>query len=65
MPRSPRLKYPAWGSCYAEAVEVYEGEGVSPECAVQMLNNRVEELASIVRGWIEEEIWGREWGIRE
>ncbi|KAE8854120.1 hypothetical protein HRS9122_01112 [Pyrenophora teres f. teres] len=63
MPRSPRLKYPAWGSCYAEAVGVYEGEGVSPEVAVGMLDERIELLAGVVRGWIEEEIWGREWWV--
>ncbi|EDU48060.1 hypothetical protein PtrSN002B_005935 [Pyrenophora tritici-repentis] len=61
MPRSPRLKYSAWGSCYAEAVEVYEGEGVSPEFAVGMLYERLKALTGVVRGWIEEDIWGREW----
>ncbi|RMZ71861.1 glyoxalase bleomycin resistance dioxygenase [Pyrenophora seminiperda CCB06] len=63
MPSSPGLKYPAWGSCYAEAVEVYEGEGVSPDSAVGVLMEKVEGLTGIVRGWIEKEIWGEErWG---
>ena len=30
IPRTPLRKYPAWGSCYAEAVGVFEGEGVEP-----------------------------------
>lgn len=61
MPRSPNVKYPAWGSCYAEAVGVYEGEGVSPESVVGMLDARVEGLVEAVRGWIEEEIRKEIW----
>jgi hypothetical protein len=40
-PCSPYVKFPAWGSCYAEYLDVYEGEGVAPMLALELLEWRL------------------------
>ncbi|KAF1835931.1 hypothetical protein BDW02DRAFT_646510 [Decorospora gaudefroyi] len=44
LPRSPYLRYPAWGSVYAEAVGVLEGAGVVPWDVVVEFEGRLDEL---------------------
>jgi hypothetical protein len=44
VPRTPHLKYPAWGSCYAECVGVFEGEGVEPWGVVVGLDRELMDL---------------------
>jgi hypothetical protein len=43
-PSSPYFKYPAWDSCYAEYMDVYEGEGVAPMLALELLEKRLKRL---------------------
>jgi hypothetical protein len=43
IPRTPLRKYPAWGSCYAEAVGVFEGEGVEPWVVVVELDRELRD----------------------
>ncbi|KNG46819.1 glyoxalase family protein [Stemphylium lycopersici] len=47
-PRSPLLRYPAWGCCYAEAVGVFEGEGVRAWDVGVELDSRVEVLIGVI-----------------
>ncbi|KAH6868290.1 hypothetical protein BKA58DRAFT_458986 [Alternaria rosae] len=43
-PRSPMLRYPAWGNVYGEAMGVSAGEGEAPWDVVQKLDATVEGL---------------------
>jgi hypothetical protein len=48
-PKSPMLKYPAWGNVYGEAMGVSQGEGEAPWDVVQKLNAMVEGLTERVK----------------
>ncbi|KAI4927011.1 uncharacterized protein J4E92_006175 [Alternaria infectoria] len=48
-PRSPMLRYPAWGNVYGEAMGVSTGEGEAPWDVVQKLDAMVEGLIERVK----------------